>query len=271
MTLQANLRAIMPGLNYRARKTELFGDDWVESNGLYLPRAAAPPPKPTCVDLFCGAGGFSLGFHQAGHHVIGAADGDHAAAFVYLLNLGAPDTIVHVLPGFDGLSRPQAEWHGRYAGARMTAAEFFAAAAFGRKRQRPAGVPGAPGSGWISSHRDHERGVCAPHIDDPERRLQFCDTYHATPEHRSPCRHFWLGDIRELTGRMVNDALALGRDVDVVVGGPPCQGFSTVGKRPVLDPRNSLVFEFARLALEIRPRSMVMENVLFASEVSDVA
>src|SRR5690606_17215159 len=44
-------------------------------------------------------------------------------------------------------------------------------------------------------------------------------------------------------------------------GGPPCQGYSMAGRRNVMDPRNSLVFEFVRLALEIRPRAICMENV----------
>lgn len=76
------------------------------------------------------------------------------------------------------------------------------------------------------------------------------------------CEHFWLYDIRSLTGAMVLDALDLDEgDVGCVTGGPPCQGFSTAGKQNVMDPRNSLVFEFARLILEISPMTFVMENV----------
>jgi DNA (cytosine-5)-methyltransferase 1 len=73
---------------------------------------------------------------------------------------------------------------------------------------------------------------------------------------------FILGDIRKLTGQRILDLVGRKRgEVDLVCGGPPCQGFSTAGKRDVMDPRNSLVFEFARLVLEIFPRQMVMENV----------
>ena len=50
-------------------------------------------------------------------------------------------------------------------------------------------------------------------------------------------------------------------DVDVVVGGPPCQGFSMIGARRVDDPRNNLIFDFLRLSAEIGAPYFVMENV----------
>jgi DNA (cytosine-5)-methyltransferase 1 len=49
--------------------------------------------------------------------------------------------------------------------------------------------------------------------------------------------------------------------LDAVVGGPPCQGFSLIGKRAFDDPRNQLVFAFARLVGALKPRYFVMENV----------
>lgn len=47
----------------------------------------------------------------------------------------------------------------------------------------------------------------------------------------------------------------------MIFGGPPCQGFSTIGKRDVGDVRNRLVYRFADLIAAIRPRYFVMENV----------
>lgn len=74
--------------------------------------------------------------------------------------------------------------------------------------------------------------------------------------------HYFFGDVRKLTGQMVLDALGVQRgQVDLVCGGPPCQGFSKAGKQDVMDPRNSLVFDFVRIVLEIFPKSMVMEEV----------
>ena len=48
---------------------------------------------------------------------------------------------------------------------------------------------------------------------------------------------------------------------DVLVGGPPCQGFSTLGKRRAEDPRNGLVAHFAKWARELGPKVVVVENV----------
>lgn len=49
---------------------------------------------------------------------------------------------------------------------------------------------------------------------------------------------------------------------DWVVGGPPCQGFSTVGRRERDDPRNRLVYEFARIVDVLQPQGVLIENVV---------
>lgn len=59
----------------------------------------------------------------------------------------------------------------------------------------------------------------------------------------------------------------LGR-VDLVVGGPPCQGFSTSGKRALDDPRNDLVWSYIKAVEILQPQAFLMENVSgFASFV----
>lgn len=71
------------------------------------------------------------------------------------------------------------------------------------------------------------------------------------------------GDIAKLSGEECM-RLAGGikpGELDVLDGSPPCQGFSTAGKRKFDDPRNSLFREFARLLTELKPRAFVMENV----------
>lgn len=50
-------------------------------------------------------------------------------------------------------------------------------------------------------------------------------------------------------------------DIDLIAGGPPCQGFSQIGKRQLDDPRNSLVFEYFRIIKAIMPKYFIFENV----------
>jgi len=54
---------------------------------------------------------------------------------------------------------------------------------------------------------------------------------------------------------------AMPRNVDVVVGGPPCQGFSTLGKQNAEDERNTLWLHYAETLLQVRPKYFVVENV----------
>ena len=71
-----------------------------------------------------------------------------------------------------------------------------------------------------------------------------------------------VGDISTLTGDDLLSAAGLTADeVDVIIGGPPCQGFSLSGKRMLDDPRNILYKSFVRMVSTIQPRAFVMENV----------
>jgi DNA (cytosine-5)-methyltransferase 1 len=120
-------------------------------------RASASPPK--AIDLFCGAGGLSLGLSRAGFEVIASVDND------------------------------------------------------------PHGL--------------------------------------ATFETNHPSTRALLADIREIKGR----DLTSGAAIDLLAGGPCCQGFSTHGKRWADDPRNFLFVEFVRFVDELRPKLLLMENV----------
>jgi len=102
-------------------------------------------------------------------------------------------------------------------------------------------------------------------------------TFHANfPEAAVLCK-----DIRTLNGMELLGLSGLSKgEIDVIGGGPPCQGFSTVGRvkiaslvrkgawklqngnpRLIDDPRNLLYKEFIRLVKECRPKFFVMENV----------
>ncbi|MDH6088181.1 DNA cytosine methyltransferase [Umezakia ovalisporum] len=70
-------------------------------------------------------------------------------------------------------------------------------------------------------------------------------------------------NLLEEGGRVLNLGRALQPgEVDLVTGGPPCQPFSTAGKRgSVMDPRGSLFMDFIRIVKEVQPRFFLMENV----------
>ena len=50
-------------------------------------------------------------------------------------------------------------------------------------------------------------------------------------------------------------------DIDLMIGGPSCQGFSRAGRRDKSDPRNMLFGEYVRVISEVRPKYIVLENV----------
>lgn len=83
------------------------------------------------------------------------------------------------------------------------------------------------------------------------------DTYAQNFAHPVLC-----DDISAITGgELLRLANAKKGEIDLVVGGPPCQGFSIQRIGPNQDVRNSLVLEFARLLKEIEPKLFIMENV----------
>ena len=70
----------------------------------------------------------------------------------------------------------------------------------------------------------------------------------------------FCGDIKTLKPKKLNELLQ-GKKIDMVVGGPPCQGFSTVGRGVVEDERNQLFKEFVRIVRLARPKIILFENV----------
>jgi len=118
--------------------------------------------KYTCLDLFCGAGGLSLGFKQAGFEIKGAVEFDKAAM------------------------------------------------------------------------ETHKRNIASD--------FEYC------------------GDIREITDEIIVSKFS---GVDVIIGGPPCQGFSGLNRRnkDYSDPRNMLFLEYIRFVRLLKPKVILIENV----------
>ena len=104
-------------------------------------------------------------------------------------------------------------------------------------------------------------------IDNDKKALETFELNHNGA--KSIC-----GDITEITYQDHIAPLLNGEKVDVIIGGPPCQGFSLSGPRNFNDPRNKLYLSYIRLVEEIQPKAFVIENVpglvgLFNGEVKD--
>lgn len=132
--------------------------------------------KYNVIDLFCGAGGLSYGFEQAGYNIILGIDNDEFALKTFVAN-----------------------------------------------------------------HKN-AKGLC-------------CDITSIN----------YTSTIKNIIGN---------KDVDLIVGGPPCQGFSIAGSRNFDDPRNKLYLSYIKLVEEIKPKAFIIENVpgiisLFKGEVKN--
>lgn len=99
--------------------------------------------------------------------------------------------------------------------------------------------------------------------------IQDCcvDTYaHNHPE--TPRDHIVLGDIKDVVNNL--EELLNGRSVDIVVGGPPCQGFSMANRQRLIDdPRNYLYKSYVEVVKKVHPKFFVMENVKGMLSVSE--
>ncbi len=95
--------------------------------------------------------------------------------------------------------------------------------------------------------------VCANDFDE-EAKHTFTFNHPLIP--------YLLKDIREVTSaELLLKAGCNADEIDVMTGGPPCQGFSLAGQRLSDDPRNILFREYIRIAKDIQPKVIFFENV----------
>lgn len=107
----------------------------------------------------------------------------------------------------------------------------------------------------------------------PEKPLEEWagSAYQQRGEMDGGCRGFIFGDIRKVSGEDLLEASGVEK-IDVVFGGPPCQGLSTSNAQRCLeDPRNGMLWEFMRLVRELEPRAFMIENVPPLLTVADGA
>jgi DNA (cytosine-5)-methyltransferase 1 len=109
------------------------------------------------------------------------------------------------------------------------------------------------GCGGLSCGLEMAGHRCLLGVDASKEAIQsFAQNHHEA--------EVYLGDIKLLKEKKLKELLK-GKNVDMVVGGPPCQGFSTVGRGEVEDERNQLFKEFVRIVKLTRPKIILFENV----------
>jgi DNA (cytosine-5)-methyltransferase 1 len=91
--------------------------------------------------------------------------------------------------------------------------------------------------------------------NEPEARNVAVQNFPRTP--------YSVEDVHRLSGSTLRERANMRPDepVHVLVGGPPCQGFSLLGRRALEDERNALLVDFIRMVEELRPLVAVLENV----------
>lgn len=193
----------------------------------------------TAIDLFCGIGGFSTGFINAGWHVVAAMDADIDALATYYVNLCDEDT--KLIGNFSKKDMKLIE------GARKDWRLFDSG-----------GYEAVAGPGYRKSSIYHENQEWTFRDMLPVSDEWMCGIPPAV-------NALFYKKAQDITGYEIIDAVSEithDEQIGVVMGGPPCQGFSCANKnRHSRDTRNFLVFEFGRLVMEINPMTFVMENV----------
>lgn len=120
---------------------------------------------------------------------------------------------------------------------------------------RPVGIDLFAGAGGLSLGFE-QAGF------DVAAAVEIDPIHCSTHEYNFPNSKAICASVVDLSGDQIRAAAGLdARDIDVVFGGAPCQGFSMMGKRALDDPRNQLVFHYVRLVKELNPKYCVFENV----------
>ena len=98
-----------------------------------------------------------------------------------------------------------------------------------------------------------------------EKVAPFCETIRLNQRlgHLGETVRVVEADIKTVDPKQLREALGLEPgSLDLLVGGPPCQSFSTAGKRAAVeDPRGTLLWDFLRFVAEFQPKFFLMENV----------
>ena len=157
--------------------------------------------RPVAVDLFAGAGGFSLGCHQAGFHVIAALEFDFSAAMTYTVNLANYGELEF---RFD---TPEREHEFE---------TFLTKHLTDKKTGLP--KPGAmfAGSGWIRHYASSVLSgdpcaTCAGYDYEGKEANEFIKELNTPPVHGDGCEVMWLADARNVSGAQILESIDMKR------------------------------------------------------------
>lgn len=102
-----------------------------------------------------------------------------------------------------------------------------------------------------------------------DKEAVFLETFKKNHPHSSVIH----GDITDIKSKTIIEKTG-DKKIDVIIGGPPCQGLSVSGPRKFHDPRNKLFLSYVRITGELQPSAFVLENVpglvgLFNGKIKD--
>ena len=109
------------------------------------------------------------------------------------------------------------------------------------------------GAGGLSCGLEQAGFQCLLGIDQDRSSLE---TFQANHQNATTI----LGNLQEISTPEIQ-AIIGNQTVDLICGGPPCQGFSTIGANDKTDQRNFLFFEFVRVVAAFLPNTIIIENV----------
>lgn len=112
---------------------------------------------------------------------------------------------------------------------------------------------GVGGLSYGFAHDSNFTIIAANEILEPMAKA-YALNHPTVKVYNKDIRNFGIKDL-------ANDFNIKTGDIDIIIGGPPCQAYSTVGKRLSDDPRGKLFQEYFRVLKEIKPKIFLFENV----------
>ena len=126
----------------------------------------------------------------------------------------------------------------------------------GRHKKGPTFADFFSGAGGLGLGLENA-GLCPTFVSD--HNYSALQTYYLN--HNVSKKNFFLGGMQDILKNLC-DYQSILKDTFLIAGGPPCQGFSTANRQPMLnDPRNELYKDLLLIIEEIRPPFFLLENV----------